>query len=80
MKISLGFIKIHQAVYEISALTFLSQATLIFILKNKKVLKIITSLATLTNKICNLMVLGQGVHIFTHNGEKKTKKIPLIND
>ena len=58
MKISVGFIKIHQAVYEISALTFLPLEALIFIAKTKKVFKIIISWATLTNKICILMVLG----------------------
>ena len=58
MKIGVGFIKIHQAVYEISALTFLPLEALIFILKTKKVVKIIIFWATLTNKICILMVLG----------------------
>ena len=41
MKINVGFIKIHQAVYEISAITFLPLEALIFMLKTKKVVKII---------------------------------------
>ena len=71
MKISVGFIKIHQAIYKISALTLLPLEVLIFITKTKK---IIISWATLTNKICILIVWGQGIHIFTHNGEKKRRK------
>ena len=58
MKISVGFIKIHQAIYEISELTFLPLEVLIFITNTEKVPKIIIVWATLTNKICILVVLG----------------------
>ena len=75
MKISLDFIKLHQAVYEISGSTFLPLEAQIFILKTKKVRKIIISWAILTN-YAFLWFKGQGIHIFTHNGEKKNKENP----
>ena len=75
MKINVGFIKIHQAVYEISALTFLPLEALIFILKTKKVVKIIIFGLHRQTKYAFLWFFGQGIHIFTQNGEK-TKENP----
>ena len=58
MRIGVGFIKIHQAVYEISVLTLLPLEALIFGMKSEEMLNTIISWATLTNKIWILVVLG----------------------
>ena len=79
MKISVRFIKIHQAVYGISALTFLPLEALIFITKTKKVLDIIISSEGYIDKE-NMHCYGfenKEFFFFTHNGEKKTKRKSL---
>ena len=78
MKSSVGFIKIPQVVYKTLALTFLPLKVLIFIMKSKKVLKIIISGATLTNKKCILIVLKTKKFKFLLKMVKNTKKIPII--
>ena len=67
MKISVGFIKIHQAVYEITALTFLPLQALIFITKTKNVLNSSFLGLHWQTKYAFSWFWGQEIHIFTHN-------------
>ena len=80
MKITAGFIKIHQAVYKTSALTFLPRKALIFITKTKKSAQNYYFWGYIDKQNMHCYSFGDKNFIFLLEIVKKTKKIPLIND